>query len=118
MGRHGSHVPVGSTAFLIFLFIVSVTGSGGSPSSGLCTVQGGAYATIQSAYDAAANGDTIQCQAALFNEDLAVNRDITVTLAGGYDAGFTSNAGRKTTLKGMINISAGKITVSNFILEK
>ena len=88
----------------------------GQISSGLCKVQGGTFATVQSAYNAAANGDTIQCQWALFDEDLAVNRSIAVTLAGGYDLGFTSNVG-ETTLKGMITVTMGKITISNFSLK-
>ncbi len=69
---------------------------------------------IQAAYNAAADGDTIQCRESVFDEDLAARRDITVTLEGGYDAAFSSNAGRKTILKGMMTTTKGKISIRNF----
>ncbi len=51
-------------------------------------------------------------------ESLTVNRNISVTLAGGYDCAFTSNSGNTTSLKGMIQTMAGggTLTITNFIL--
>ncbi len=54
--------------------------------------------------------------APLFDEDLAVNRSIAVILGGGYDVGFSGNAG-ETTSRGMITVTMGKITISNFRLK-
>ncbi len=88
------------------------------PPAVVCRVGGASFTTIQAAYNAARHGDMIQCRETVFDEDVAVNRDISVTLDGGYNADFSSNAGRRTTLKGMITTMKGKITVANFTLEK
>jgi large repetitive protein len=65
------------------------------------------YTTLQDAYNAAGDGSTIKCQAIRFIESLAVNRNITVTLQGGYDGGFTANAGGQTSVKGAITTTSG-----------
>jgi len=49
-----------------------------------------------------------------------VNRNITLTLEGGYDSGFTTNYGNMTVLKGMMTttVGGGTMTIRNFTLEK
>jgi hypothetical protein len=82
-------------------------------------IGGSAYTSLQAAYNAAANGDVIKCRAMTFVENLTVNRNITVTLDGGYDSTFTTNAGGQTTIKGMLTttVGGGTITIKNFVLE-
>ena len=82
----------------------------------LISINGTTYPSLQQAYNAAPNGSTIKCQAVLFVENLTVNRDISVTLDGGYDATFTSNAGGQTTIRGMVQTmtGGGTITIKNF----
>jgi hypothetical protein len=75
------------------------------------------YSTLQSAYDSALDGNTIQSQAVELTENLSVNLSKTVTLDGGYDCDFTTVVG-KTSLKGAITISNGKVEIKNFILKK
>lgn len=79
------------------------------------------YTSIQSAYNAATSNDTIKCLSTQFNESLiTVNRNISVTLEGGYNCEFTSNTGNTTSVKGMIRTTAGggTMTIKNFVLEK
>jgi len=78
------------------------------------------YTTLQAAYDAAADGSTIKCQAITLIESLTVNRDITVTLEGGYDSGFSSNYGNTTSMKGTLTTTTGggKIIIENFVLAQ
>ncbi len=78
------------------------------------------YATLQAAYNAAGDGSTIKALGMRLIENLTVDRNVTVTLEGGYDCGFTTNAGGVTFLKGMITTKAGggKITIKNFVLDK
>ena len=78
------------------------------------------YTTLQEAYNAAPNGSTIKCQAIRFIESLTVNRNISVTLEGGYDSGYTTNYGNTTSIKGMITTTAGggTLTIKNFVLEQ
>ncbi len=74
------------------------------------------YSTIQAAYNAAVNGDMIKCRELTYIENLTVNGDIAVTLEGGYDAGFTTNYGKMTSLKGTLTttVGGGTITIKNF----
>ena len=76
------------------------------------------YSTLQAAYSAASPGDTIKVQGLNLYQSLTVNRNISVTLAGGYDCAFTSNSGRTTSLKGTIQTTAGggTLTIGNVVL--
>lgn len=77
---------------------------------------GTTYSTIQAAYDAALTGDTIQCQGYRLTENLNVNRNINVTLDGGYGCDYSSNTGGVSELKGQLRTWAGggKLTIKNF----
>jgi YD repeat-containing protein len=76
------------------------------------------YATLQAAYDAAASGNTIQMRAVSRTESLNVNRDITVSIEGGYNSDYSSITGM-TTLLGSIRTytGGGTLTIKNFILN-
>ncbi|HEY89655.1 MAG TPA: hypothetical protein G4N98_07995, partial [Thermoflexia bacterium] len=54
----------------------------------------GTYATIQAAIDAASPGDTIHVRNETFNESLIITKSLT--LLGGYEAGFGSRIPRST----------------------
>jgi hypothetical protein len=77
------------------------------------------YTTLQSAYNAASNGKVIKVQGVMLTENLTVNRNVTVTLEGGYDCGFTTNYGNVTAIKGAITttVGGGTLTIKNFILS-
>ncbi|HDZ02228.1 MAG TPA: choice-of-anchor D domain-containing protein, partial [Nitrospirae bacterium] len=74
------------------------------------------YSTLQAAYNAAIDGDIIQSQAVIFTEDLNINRSISVTFEGGYDCDYTAVSGN-TTINGTMTISAGTVTIGNFVLD-
>jgi PKD repeat protein len=74
-------------------------------------------ATLQDAYDAATNGDTIQVQAKLLSGNLNANRNISVTLEGGHNCDYTTISGL-TTFTGDITISNGTLTIENFLLQQ
>jgi len=75
---------------------------------------GGMHATIQAAIDAANPGDTIQVRNETFNESLIITK--SVTLLGGYEAGFGSRTPRTTyvgTVPGrVIDIQGASIQVT------
>jgi hypothetical protein len=75
------------------------------------------YGTIQAALDTAASGDTIQSRYMLIDENLNLNRDVSVNLKGGYDPNFTDVIG-VTLLRGKLTISNGKLTVNNLIIRQ
>lgn len=69
------------------------------------------FMTITDAYAAAANGETIQCQAISFNENLNFNQAKSVTLEAGYDTQFTTSCG-VTTIHGAFSITAGSASIT------
>jgi subtilisin family serine protease len=73
------------------------------------------YATIQLAYDAATSGQTIKMRAQILTVPI-FDRDISVTLQGGYDCVFLSDPGW-TTLNGNLTISAGSVKIENLIIK-
>ncbi len=76
-----------------------------------------AFTSLQSAYDAAQDLDTIQCREETFTEDLTINRPISVSLEGGYNCLHTENYGM-TTIEGNVTISDGTITsIENITIE-
>jgi M6 family metalloprotease-like protein len=73
------------------------------------------YSTLQSAYDNALDGDTIQSHGVTFVSDLNVNRSISVTIEGGYDCNYSAVTGT-TTLNGDMPISDGSVDAENFVI--
>ncbi len=65
------------------------------------------YGTLQEAYDAASDNDTIQVQAVSLIGNLTVNQNISVTLAGGYSCDFGTDTGLYTILKGAVQTLPG-----------
>lgn len=73
------------------------------------------YSSIQSAYDAASSTDIILTQASSFHENLNFDRNISITVRGGYNSDFNSVTGF-TLINGMMTISSGTVIVENLIL--
>ncbi len=71
------------------------------------------YSLLQDAYDAAADDDTIQVISVMFIEDLFIDRNISVTLQGGYSNDFTATTST-TTLLGDMTIDEGTLIIENF----
>lgn len=74
------------------------------------------FSTLQQAYDAAIDGDIIQTNVSYLTENLTINRNISITLQGGYDCSFNSTVG-KTTLQGNMDVLDGIVLIDNFVLE-
>ncbi|MGC2063877.1 MAG: hypothetical protein WA610_12940, partial [Thermodesulfovibrionales bacterium] len=67
------------------------------------------------AYDHCINGDIIKTRAAIYNESPNFNSplDISVSLEGGFDVTFGTQAG-VTTMQGLLTISRGTVEAGNF----
>jgi len=74
------------------------------------------YQNLQDAFNATSTGATIKTLAIEFNENLILNRDISISLDGGYDGSYINNAGM-TTVKGSLTIESGTITINQFDLR-
>jgi len=71
---------------------------------------------LQTAYDDAGTGETIQGKAATYAGSIAINQNKTVTIEGGYtgtnDCGFDSVTG-KTIISGNMTVSSGTAYIEN-----
>jgi PKD repeat protein len=71
------------------------------------------YSSLNAAYRAALDGDIIQSLAVNFMEDLDADRDIVVTIDGGYQCDYVTQID-SSTLQGMLTTSAGTVTIDDF----
>jgi PKD repeat protein len=74
------------------------------------------YETLQQAYDNAIDGAIIQSRDVTLTGGLNANRDISVSLEGGYNSEFTGKSG-KTILNGFITLSDGTLMIGDFISQ-
>ncbi|RJQ45236.1 MAG: hypothetical protein C4538_08840 [Nitrospiraceae bacterium] len=74
------------------------------------------YFTLQEAYDNAGDGDTIQCLASTFAENLSIDINKSITFEGGYDGPFSSIVG-KSILNGNMTITNRILAIENFVLQ-
>lgn len=79
-------------------------------------IGGASYANLQGAYNGAFAGDVIQARAVDFTENLTFNRNVAVTLKGGYDSNYTANSGY-TVLHGILAVSDGTVAVENLTIR-
>jgi PKD repeat protein len=70
------------------------------------------YSSLQTAYNAASHLDTIQSRTASFSGGLNINRNITVTMEGGYDCLHSTQTG-STTIIGNMTVSSGKFIIQS-----
>jgi hypothetical protein len=74
------------------------------------------YSTLGAAYAAASNGSILLSREYSFSENFNLNRNISVTLKGGYNSSYTSNSAY-TTLQGILTIGNGSLTVENLVIR-
>ena len=74
-------------------------------------------ASIQTAYDSAADGEVIMIQASDFSEDLIFDKNITVTLSGGHDCDYLINPAMTTISTGSLIVRSGALIVENVLIQ-
>ncbi|GAM10754.1 hypothetical protein OR1_03051 [Geobacter sp. OR-1] len=74
------------------------------------------YTTPQQAYNNALSGNTIISQSYTFNQDLNLNQPVSVTIVGGYDAGFV-NAASSTEIQGTVTVGQGSAILDNIVIK-
>jgi hypothetical protein len=74
------------------------------------------FNTVQDAYNAAANGSTVQISGQVFTEDVSLTRNITTIFSGGYDCEFAITTGY-STVDGSFTIKDGSVTVEGLIIK-
>ncbi|MGD0281882.1 MAG: BACON domain-containing carbohydrate-binding protein [Dissulfurispiraceae bacterium] len=93
-------------------FSVTQAGSGKTIQVG----SAGTYSTIQLGYNNSLTGSTIEVQTATYPESNIFNSNVSVTLIGGYDSGFSTSSSN-SVINGTLTISNGSVTVGNIIIQ-
>jgi hypothetical protein len=75
------------------------------------------YDLIGQAYVGISPTVIIKTQMYEFSEDLSFGLDRTVTLKGGYDCAFGTNAGSYSSINGSLTISAGAVIIENMKIK-
>lgn len=73
------------------------------------------YNSIQTAYNDSETGETIRCQYAELAENPAFNRDVMVTLVGGYNCDYNENPDF-TTVEGAVVVNKGTVVLDGVIV--
>ncbi len=74
------------------------------------------YSSIQAAYNAAADGDVIEMQAAVLTGDVDINRNVSVILKGGYDCDFSTYV-HNTIIDGILILDGGSFIADGIEVE-
>jgi hypothetical protein len=74
------------------------------------------YSSIQTGYDNASAGQTLELQSLTFTEPLVLKNSAAITLRGGFGCDYASNPGW-TTLHGTLTISGGPVEIENLIIK-
>ena len=82
----------------------------------LLRIDGTIYRTLQEVYDAAYDGAVIQLLDNTVAGTLDANRNISVKLKGGYDAGYATTPGT-TTVTGPLTVGRGALQVDRIVVR-
>jgi hypothetical protein len=74
------------------------------------------YPSLQTAYNAALEGDTVQSQDVVLIEDLSIELEKSIALESGYDCGFSTTSGI-TTINGNMIINNGVFSIESGTIE-
>ena len=73
------------------------------------------YVSLQSAYNAAANGNTVQGSMYDHFESLLLDRNVAVSLDGGYTCDYASKSGN-VMIRGNMIITNGSVTLNGNVI--
>jgi alpha-tubulin suppressor-like RCC1 family protein len=74
------------------------------------------YGILQAAFIDASAGAVIQARGGIFTENLSLDAPKTVTLRGGFDAGFVKQSAF-SALQGQLTVRSGKLVIDHFVVR-
>jgi hypothetical protein len=75
------------------------------------------YSSLTAAYAAVPDGGTIQALEHLFTENLGLTLGKKVTIKGGYNLTYTSQGSSHSTIKGILTVGTGTLTVDRLAIQ-
>jgi hypothetical protein len=113
----GSGTSVKYLIFIVLFLALQLVFLPGYAAADLIRNGASSYSSMQTAVNAASTGNTIESQAVTFHERLILNKDIDITLRGGYDTGFSSNNNNLTTIQGPVIIRFGSVIIDQIAVS-
>jgi hypothetical protein len=101
----------------LLTIVLVLTSVSDEATAGMVKIGAVTYPSLQAAYSGAGTGSILQSQNSTSPECLLLNRNIDITLKGGFDTGFNSNDGGHTTINAPLIIGTGSITMENLIVS-
>jgi hypothetical protein len=74
------------------------------------------YSTIQTAYNAARDGDVIQIQAVNLTGDVDISRNIDIAFEGGYDCNFSAYV-QNSVINGTLILDGGSFVADGIVIQ-
>jgi len=74
------------------------------------------HASLQDAYNVASDTESFLMQVYTFQENLLLNRPISIKLNGGKDSSYTKTIG-VTTILGSLTIGQGRVEVRDLVIR-
>jgi PKD repeat protein len=75
------------------------------------------YSSLQTAYDEAFDGESIYSHAGALVENIILNRNITITIVGGFDCDYLDNSSGETTISGNMTINSGTNIIESVAVQ-
>lgn len=102
-------------ALMIAMLVFGALPTSQARAATLCVGGGGCYPTIQAAITAASAGDTINVNAGTYNEDINIDRSLTLTGAGSATTAIVGQIGGDSAT---VRISASNVTIQGFTITR
>lgn len=102
-------------ALMIAMLVFGALPTSQARAATLCVGGGGCYPTIQAAITAASAGDTINVNAGTYNEDINIDRSLTLSGAGSATTTIVGQIGGDSAT---VRISASNVTIQGFTITR
>ncbi|WP_282578105.1 RCC1 domain-containing protein [Geomonas paludis] len=113
--QNPTHIYTSPGTYTVSLTVSSVGGTSSTSKSNFISVSGPGW-TLQSAYDAAADGGDIKAPAWELFENPIFERAISVRISGGYDSPLQQVIGR-TVIHGKMTVKSGKVSLGSVVFK-
>ena len=114
--RDATHTYNNPGSYTVSLTVTNAVGSYTETKANYITAVGTGPSALQPAYSNAADGATIRVRAGDLTENPVFNRNVAVTIVGGYDFPYQSIVGA-TTVHGSITVSNGVVALENLVIK-
>lgn len=116
LDRNPVHTFASPGVYTVALTVTDTRGSHTTTRNNYITVLACTPEPLQPAYDSSIEGQFIRLKAGIIYENVLLNRNIAITLGGGYDCDLQNRTGN-TTIVGSLTVADGTVSLDNLIIR-